>query len=67
MLEANGTVLVNKYCEGYPGKRYYEGNEIIDEVELLAQERARELFGVEHANVSLTPGHQPTWPFTSHS
>jgi glycine hydroxymethyltransferase len=51
VLEANGTVLVNKYCEGYPGKRYYEGNEIIDEVELLAQERARELFGVEHANV----------------
>jgi glycine hydroxymethyltransferase len=51
VLEANGTVLVNKYCEGYPGKRYYEGNEIIDEVELLAQARARELFGVEHANV----------------
>ena len=51
VLEANGTVLVNKYCEGYPGKRYYEGNEIIDEVELLAQSRARELFGVEHTNV----------------
>lgn len=51
VLEANGTVLVNKYCEGYPGKRYYEGNEIIDEVELLAQARARELFGVDHANV----------------
>lgn len=51
VLEANGTVLVNKYCEGYPGKRYYEGNEIIDEVELLAQARARELFGAEHANV----------------
>jgi glycine hydroxymethyltransferase len=51
VLEANGTVLVNKYSEGYPGKRYYEGNEIIDEVEQLAQLRARELFGVEHANV----------------
>lgn len=51
VLEANGTVLVNKYCEGYPGKRYYEGNEVIDEVELLAQARARELFGVDHANV----------------
>jgi glycine hydroxymethyltransferase len=51
VLEANGTVLVNKYSEGYPGKRYYEGNEIIDEVELLAQARARSLFGVEHANV----------------
>ncbi len=51
VLEANGTVLVNKYCEGYPGKRYYEGNEIIDEVERLAIERAKTLFGAEHANV----------------
>ncbi len=51
VLEANGTVLVNKYSEGYPGKRYYEGNEIIDEVEILAQSRARDLFGVEHVNV----------------
>jgi glycine hydroxymethyltransferase len=51
VLEANGSVLVNKYSEGYPGKRYYEGNEVIDEVELLAQARARELFGVDHANV----------------
>jgi glycine hydroxymethyltransferase len=51
VLEANGTVLVNKYCEGYPGKRYYEGNEVIDEVEELAIERARKLFGVDHANV----------------
>jgi glycine hydroxymethyltransferase len=51
VLEANGTVLVNKYAEGYPGKRYYEGNEIIDEVELLAQARAKELFGAEHVNV----------------
>jgi glycine hydroxymethyltransferase len=51
VLEANGSVLANKYSEGYPGRRYYEGNEIVDEVELLAQARARELFGVEHANV----------------
>jgi glycine hydroxymethyltransferase len=51
VLEANGSVLANKYSEGYPGKRYYEGNEIVDEVERLAQARARELFGVEHANV----------------
>lgn len=51
VLEANGSVLANKYSEGYPGRRYYEGNEIVDEVELLAQSRARELFGVEHANV----------------
>jgi glycine hydroxymethyltransferase len=51
VLEANGTVLVNKYSEGYPGRRYYEGNEVIDEVERLAVTRAKELFGAEHANV----------------
>jgi glycine hydroxymethyltransferase len=51
VLEANGSVLVNKYAEGYPGKRYYEGNEIIDEIERLAQRRALELFGAEHVNV----------------
>jgi glycine hydroxymethyltransferase len=51
VLEANGTVLVNKYSEGYPGRRYYEGNEVIDEVERLAISRAKELFGAEHANV----------------
>jgi glycine hydroxymethyltransferase len=51
VLEANGSVLVNKYSEGYPGRRYYEGNEVIDEVERLAIARAKELFGAEHANV----------------
>jgi glycine hydroxymethyltransferase len=51
VLEANGSVLVNKYSEGYPGRRYYEGNEVIDEVERLAVARAKELFGAEHANV----------------
>ncbi len=51
VLEANGSVLVNKYSEGYPGRRYYEGNEVIDEVERLAIARAQELFGAEHANV----------------
>jgi glycine hydroxymethyltransferase len=51
VLEANGSVLVNKYSEGYPGRRYYEGNEVIDEVESLAIARAKELFGAEHANV----------------
>lgn len=49
--EAVGSVLANKYSEGYAGKRYYEGNEIIDRVELLAISRATELFGVPHANV----------------
>ena len=51
VLAASGTVLTNKYSEGYPGKRYYEGQQIIDRVEALAIERARRLFGVEHANV----------------
>lgn len=51
VLEALGSVLTNKYSEGYPGKRYYGGNEFIDEIELLAQNRAKKLFGVAHANV----------------
>src|SRR5262249_11697157 len=51
VLEACGTVLNNKYSEGYPGKRYYEGQQIIDPVETLAIERAKALFGVDHANV----------------
>ena len=51
VLEATGTVLTNKYSEGYPGKRYYEGQQVIDQVEQLAIERAKALFGVDHANV----------------
>ena len=51
VLEATGSVLTNKYSEGYPGKRYYGGNEIIDQAEELARERAKTLFGAEHANV----------------
>jgi glycine hydroxymethyltransferase len=51
VMEATGTVLTNKYSEGYPGKRYYGGNEMIDEVEDLARARAMALFGAEHANV----------------
>jgi glycine hydroxymethyltransferase len=51
VLEASGTVLTNKYSEGYPGKRYYEGQQVIDQVESLAIERAKALFGVDHANV----------------
>ncbi|MCL5039061.1 MAG: serine hydroxymethyltransferase [Firmicutes bacterium] len=51
VLEAAGTVLTNKYAEGYPGKRYYGGCEFVDVVEDLARERARKLFGAEHANV----------------
>jgi glycine hydroxymethyltransferase len=51
VLEATGSVLTNKYSEGYPGKRYYGGNAVIDQVEDLARTRCRELFGAEHANV----------------
>ena len=51
VMEATGSVLNNKYSEGYPGKRYYEGQDYIDQVETLAIERAKALFGVEHANV----------------
>jgi len=51
VLEATGSVLTNKYSEGYPGKRYYGGNHVIDEVEDLARDRAKALFGAEHANV----------------
>jgi glycine hydroxymethyltransferase len=51
VLAASGSVLTNKYSEGYPGRRYYGGNQIIDEVESLARDRATALFGAEHANV----------------
>jgi glycine hydroxymethyltransferase len=51
VLEASGTVLTNKYSEGYPGRRYYEGQQFVDPLETLAIARAKELFGVEHANV----------------
>ncbi|HEV7761113.1 MAG TPA: serine hydroxymethyltransferase [Acidimicrobiales bacterium] len=51
VLRATGSVLTNKYSEGYPSKRYYGGNEVIDQVEDLARERAKSLFGAEHANV----------------
>jgi glycine hydroxymethyltransferase len=51
VLEASGSVLTNKYAEGYPGKRYYGGNIHVDEVEDLARERVKALFGADHANV----------------
>ena len=58
VLEALGTVLTNKYAEGYPGKRYYGGCEYVDRVEELARERAKKLFGAEHANVQPHSGAQ---------
>jgi glycine hydroxymethyltransferase len=56
VLEATGTVLTNKYSEGYAGKRYYEGQQYIDQVERLAIERAKSVFGVDHANVQSYSG-----------
>ena len=56
VLEAMGSVLTNKYAEGYPGKRYYGGCEVVDEAELLAIARVKELFGAEHANVQSNSG-----------
>lgn len=58
VLEAVGSVLTNKYAEGYPGRRYYGGCEIVDEVENLAIERAKQIFGADHANVQPHSGSQ---------
>ncbi len=58
IMEANGTVLTNKYAEGYPGKRYYGGCECVDSVENLAIERAKKIFGAEYANVQPHSGAQ---------
>ena len=56
VMEALGSVLTNKYSEGFPKKRYYQGNDVVDEVELLAQERAKKLFGVPYVNVQALSG-----------
>ncbi|WP_373074242.1 serine hydroxymethyltransferase [Zeaxanthinibacter enoshimensis] len=58
VMEAAGSVLTNKYAEGYPGKRYYGGCEVVDQVEQLAIDRAKELFGAEYANVQPHSGSQ---------
>ena len=58
VLQAQGSVLTNKYAEGYPGRRYYAGCEYVDKIELLAIQRAKDLFGAEHANVQPHAGSQ---------
>ena len=58
VMEAAGSVLTNKYAEGYPGKRYYGGCEVVDEVEQIAIDRAKTLFGAEYANVQPHSGSQ---------
>src|SRR6202007_1175045 len=59
VLEAVGSVPTNKYAEGYPGKRYYGGCEVVDEIEQLAIDRAKSPFGAEHANAQPQAGSQP--------
>src|SRR4051794_9699290 len=58
VMDAQGSVLTNKYAEGYPGKRYYGGCEFVDEIEQIAIDRAKQLFKVEHANVQPHSGSQ---------
>ena len=58
VMEAQGSVLTNKYAEGYPGKRYYGGCEIVDIVEDLARDRAKELYGAAYVNVQPHSGSQ---------
>src|SRR5215468_9102183 len=58
VMQAAGSVLTNKYAEGYPGKRYYGGCQFVDVVEQLAIDRAKKLFGAEHANVQPHSGSQ---------
>lgn len=58
IMELAGSVLTNKYAEGYPAKRYYGGCQFVDEVETLAQERLKKLFGCEYANVQPHSGAQ---------
>ena len=58
VMEAQGSVLTNKYAEGYPGRRYYGGCEFVDQAEELARERAKELFGANYANVQPHSGSQ---------
>ena len=58
VMDATGSVLTNKYAEGYPGKRYYGGCEVVDEIETIAIDRAKELFGAEYANVQPHSGSQ---------
>lgn len=60
VMAAQGSVLTNKYAEGLPNKRYYGGCEFVDQVEQIAIDRVKELFGAAHANVQPTPAPRPT-------
>ena len=63
-MAATGSVLTNKYSEGYPGKRYYGGNMVVDQLEDLARQRVCEIFGADHANVLAPPARLRTWGCT---
>lgn len=68
VLQAQGSVLTNKYAEGYPGRRYYGGCEQVDKIETIARERAKSLFGAANTSTcSLTPAHRPMQPSTRRS
>jgi len=64
-MQAMGSVLTNKYAEGYPGHRYYGGCEFVDVAEDLARNRAKQIFGAEHVNVQPHSGAQANTPSTS--
>ena len=65
VMQTMGSHFTNKYAEGYPGKRYYGGCGQVDIIENLARDRAKQIFGAEHANVQPTAAPRPTWPSTS--
>ena len=67
VLQAQGSVLTNKYAEGYPGRRYYGGCEQVDKIETIARERAKSLFGAEYVNVQPIPAPKPMRPSTRRS
>lgn len=62
-MEAMGSCLTNKYAEGYPGKRYYGGCEVVDQSEQIAIDRLKEIFGAEWANVQPTQEHRLMQPY----
>ena len=66
VMRAVGSALTNKYAEGYPGKRYYGGNAIVDDIESLAISRIKELFGADHANVQPHSGANANMCSTQH-
>mgnify|MGYP000255421338 FL=1 len=65
VMQAMGSCLTNKYAEGYPGKRYYGGCEVVDQSETIAIERLKKLFTPNGPTCSLTPGRRPTQPYSS--